>query len=191
MATVIDMSDNLRTYTQALFGFDATVRRAPDDSWNAQSPCEAWKAIDVLAHTIGMNEMVVGFTNGVDAKSPRHEIPADPAAAWRESLDTMLTALDQQGALQEVAKTPWGEMPVDKFLGFAWVDPVIHTWDLAKATGQDPVIDPGLVDRANTQMERAGDSLRGERTFGPAVEAPADADPITRLAAITGRNPAA
>ncbi len=183
------MSENLRTYTQALFGFDATVRRTPTDRWSAQSPCAEWKAVDVLAHTIGMNEMIAGFTNGVDASAPGHDVPDDPAAAWDESFDTMLDALDTKGALQSVARTPWGEMPVDKFLGFAWVDPVIHTWDLAVATGQDVVLDGRLVARATTQMERAGDSLRGERTFGPAVDAPAGADPITRLIAITGRDP--
>ena len=183
------MSENLRTYTQALFGFDATVRRTPPERWGAQSPCEEWTAVDVLAHTIGMNQMIAGFTNGVDARSPGHDVPADPAAAWDASFDAMLAALDTEGALQTVAKTPWGEMPVDKFLGFAWVDPVIHTWDLAVATGQDAVLDGRLVARATTQLERAGDSLRGERTFGPAVDAPADADPIARLVAIAGRNP--
>ena len=185
------MSENLRRFTQAVFGFDATVRRTPEDRWSSQSPCEHWKAVDVLAHTIGMNEMIAGFTNGVGARAPEHEVPGDPVAAWNESFDAMLDALDTNGALQSVAKTPWGEMPVDKFLGFAWVDPVVHTWDLAKATGQDPIIDPRLVARATAQMERAGDSLRGEHTFGPAVAAAADADPIDRLIAITGRDPSA
>ena len=185
------MSENLRTYTQALFGFDATVRRAPHDSWTAQSPCEKWTAADVVAHNVGMNVMVAGFAAGIDATSPAHDVPDDPAAAWEESFDGLLEALDTAGALQTVAATPWGTMPVDKFLGFAWVDPLIHTWDLAAATGQEPVLEPRLVARATQQLERAGDSLRGERTFGPAVDAPTDADPVARLIALTGRDPAA
>lgn len=183
------MSDNLRTYQRALFGFDATVRRTPDDAWASPSPCEGWTAADVLAHNVGMCKMIAGFTNGVDASSPPHDVPQDPAAAWQDAFEELLEAFDRQGALQTEAKTPWGEMPVDKFLGFAWVDPLIHTWDLAVATGQEPVLEPGLVGRGLKQMERAGDSLRGERTFGPAVEASSDADDLDRLVAITGRTP--
>lgn len=183
------MSDNLRTYAKALFGFDATVVRTAADAWSNASPCAEWDALDVLAHNIGMNKMVTGFTQGIDSRGPQHERPSDPVAVWRESFDGLLAALDTEGALQAVAKTPWGEMPVEKFLGFAWVDPVIHTWDLAIATGQDPVMDDALVSRAAKQLERAGDSLRGETTFGAAVEIDADAPVLDRLVGLAGRNP--
>ncbi|MDH3683101.1 MAG: TIGR03086 family metal-binding protein [Acidimicrobiia bacterium] len=185
------MSENLRTYTRAVYGFDAAVARAANDSWDNPSPCEAWTAADVVAHNIGMNDMIAGFTSGVDARSPVHEIPAHPAAAWRDSLDGLLSALDSQGALQTVARTPWGEMPVDKFLGFAWVDPVVHTWDLAMATGQTPVLDEALVARGTKQLERAGDSLVGEGRFQPAVDLGPGAGPIERFIALTGRDPSA
>ena len=183
------MSDNLRTYGKALYGFDATVARTDPGAWENPSPCEGWAAIDVLAHLIGMNGMVAGFTRGVDSRGPAQDRPADPAAAWAQSLEELLAALDTKGALQSVAKTPWGEMPVDKFLGFSWVDPVIHTWDLAAATGQTPVIDEGLATRGFKQFERAGDSIRGEYTFGPAVEVAADASIVDRFMGLAGRDP--
>lgn len=184
------MSDSLRTYTKALYGFDATVTRAPADSWTNPSPCEGWTAADVVAHNIGMNKMISGFTRGVNARGPAHEIPSDPVGEWRASLQELLAALDTEGALQSVAKTPWGEMPVDRFLGFAWVDPVIHTWDLAKATGQEPVLDEELAAQGAAQLEKAGDSIRGEHTFGAAVDYGDDVSPADRLAAVAGRNPA-
>lgn len=185
------MSENLRTYTKALFGFDATVARTDPDAWSNPSPCEEWTAADVVAHNVGMNDMIAGFTKGVDARGPRHEVSDSPAEDWRRSLDELLAALDTDGALETVAKTPWGEMPVDRFLGFAWVDPVVHTWDLARATGQAPVLDQALAARGLEQLERAGDSIRGERTFGPAVEAAADSSVVDALIAITGRDPGA
>ncbi|MEL7157280.1 MAG: TIGR03086 family metal-binding protein [Actinomycetota bacterium] len=183
------MSDSLRTYTKALYGFDATVARAPADSWTNPSPCEGWTAADVLAHNIGMNKMITGFTQGTNSRGPAHDLPTDPLGQWRDSLQELLAALDTKGALQSVAKTPWGEMPVDRFLGFAWVDPVVHTWDLAKATGQDPIVDEALAARGAAQLEKAGDAIRGEHTFGAAVAPADDAAPIDRLAAVAGRNP--
>jgi uncharacterized protein (TIGR03086 family) len=184
------MSDNLRTYVKALYGFDATVNRVAGDGWDAPSPCEGWTATDVVAHNIGMNNMIAGFTRGEGASRPTEERPDDPVAAWRASFDGLLAALDTAGALQTVAKTPWGEMPVDKFLGFAWVDPVVHTWDLAKATGQTPVVDEGLVERGAKQLARAGDSLVGPGRFKPAVEVGDEAPVLDTLIALSGRNPA-
>lgn len=181
------MSDNHRTYLKALYGFDAAVRRTSAEAWESASPCEGWSAADVVAHNVGMNDMIAGFTRGIDARSPNHQVAADPAADWSRSFDALAEALDSAGSLQTVAKTPWGELPVDKFLGFAWVDPLIHTWDLSVAVGQPAVLDAGLVARATKQLERAGDSLQGEGRFMAPTEASADATPADSLAALAGR----
>ena len=181
------MSQSLLTYTKAVYGLDATVQRVSADQWGNQSPCPDWTAADVLAHNIGMNNMIAGFCSGIDSKGPAHELPDDPAAAWAASLDGLLDALDTKGALDSVARTPWGEMPAGKFLGFAWVDPVIHTWDLAKATGQTPVLDAGLVAMGTKQLEKAGDSLVGPGRFEPATSAGSGADAVSVFVALSGR----
>lgn len=181
------MSDNHRTYLKALYGFDAVVGRTSADAWSSSSPCEGWSAADVVAHNVGMNDMVAGFTKGIGCRSPNHQVAADPAADWRRSLDGLVEALDSAGSLQAVAMTPWGELPVDKFLGFAWVDPLIHTWDLSTAVGQPAVLDSGLVARATKQLVRAGDSLQGEGRFLAPTEAGDDAGPADSLAALAGR----
>ncbi len=183
------MSENLRTFVKALYGFDAVVSRVPATAWSNESPCEGWTATDVVAHNIGMNHMITGFTNAVDAVGPAHDAVIDAPTAWGESLDTVLAAIDSKGALQVEASTPWGDMPVDTFLGFAWVDPLTHTWDLACATGQDAALDSLLCGRGLAQLERAGDSLRGSGAFGPAVEVADDASVVDRFIAITGRDP--
>lgn len=183
------MSDNLRRYIRALHGFDAVVRRTPADAWSNQSPCEEWTATDVVAHCIGMNEMIIGFTQGTAASSAEEPAIDAPATAWRASFESWAQVLDTDGALHAVAVTPWGEMAVDRFLGFVWVDPLIHTWDLSIATGQEPVLHLDLVERATAQLIRAGDSLRAPGRFGAAVELDADANAYDRLAAVAGRTP--
>ncbi|MCP5027562.1 MAG: TIGR03086 family protein [Actinomycetia bacterium] len=183
------MSENLRTYTKALYGFDAVVTRTSVDQWSSSSPCEDWTAADVVAHNVGMNDMVASFCTGTGASQPSHDTASDPAAEWTRSFDGLLAALDSDGALQTVAGTPWGEMPVDKFLGFAWVDPLIHTWDLACATGQAAAMDAALVARAAKQLERAGDSLVAPGRFNAAVRADADSGTVDQLVALAGRNP--
>ncbi len=183
------MSENLRRYTRALYGFDAVVRRTPAETWSNDSPCEGWTAADVVAHNVGMNQMITGFTRGDGAPHAGHVVSDDPAASWSSSLDELLAALDSEGALQTVAMTPWGELPVEKFLGFVWVDPVIHTWDLAIASGQPPVLAPDLVELGAARLERAGDSLVGPGRFHAAVSVEGDVSTLDRFISLSGRTP--
>lgn len=183
------MSENLRRYTRSLYGLDAVVRRTPAEAWSNPSPCEGWTAADVVAHNVGMNEMIAGFTTGDGSPHAAHVTSGDPAASWASSLDQVLSALDTDGALQRVSLTPWGELAVEKFLGFVWVDPLIHTWDLAVAVGQPPVLDPDLVEQGAARLERAGDSLVGPGRFRPAVPTDEAASTLERFISLSGRTP--
>ncbi len=70
-------------------------------------------------------------------------------------------------------------------------DVLIHTWDLARATGQDETLDAGEVARMTGGgfLEMPDEVLRGSGQFGPRVDVPADADPQTKLLAFSGRRP--
>ena len=69
-------------------------------------------------------------------------------------------------------------------------DQLVHTWDLATATGQDTRLDPQLVD-ACIGMFLPGMPERGRAAgiVGPAVAVPADASPQDRLLGAMGRRP--
>ncbi len=41
---VQDMSENLRNFAKALYGFDAVVQRVQADQWDADTPCDGWCA---------------------------------------------------------------------------------------------------------------------------------------------------
>ena len=71
------------------------------------------------------------------------------------------------------------------FLG----DVLIHTWDLARATGQDETLDPDEVSGALQGMLPFDAVLRASGHYGPKVEVPARADDQTKLIAFTGRRP--
>ena len=183
------MSDSSRNYLKALYGFDAAVRRAAADSWTNASPCPEWTAADIVGHNIGMNDMIAGFTRGEGSAGPAGGAPSDPLAAWTESFEGLQAALDTKGALQTVTQTPWGELPVDAFLGFAWVDPLIHTWDLSRATGQDPTMDDAQVARGLKQLVRAGDALVGPGRFDAPVDADDSMSTLEQFIAASGRDP--
>jgi uncharacterized protein (TIGR03086 family) len=69
-------------------------------------------------------------------------------------------------------------------------DVFMHTWDLARATGQDDTLDPDLCAELLSGMQPMEDLIRGSGQFGPAVPVADDADPQTRLIGFIGRDPA-
>ncbi len=183
------MSENLRTYLKACYAFDAVARRVPADKWDAQSPCSSWTAREVVGHSITVAEMIRSAAGG-DSPSEGTEAQKagdDPLGSWSAAFESMQSQLDQPGSLQHISQGPFGEMPVDSLMGALFADPFLHTWDLAQAAGIDHGLDPTLAQRAQAGLASMGDGIRGPGRFADAIDAPADADPVTQLAAFAGR----
>lgn len=186
------MSENLRNYTKTLYGFDHVMRSVPPSAWDNPSPCAGWTARDVAGHCMGVVEMVGASARGAAPAhdfmgQPRAVAGADPYASWCAIRDQALESLDHVGALQRTAQTPFGEQPVEAFIGFIKADTLIHTWDLARAVGGDERLDPQLVDQVYAAMSPMAAMLAGSGVFGPAVPVSDTADSQTRLLGLTGR----
>jgi uncharacterized protein (TIGR03086 family) len=74
----------------------------------------------------------------------------------------------------------------DAFAMIALSDVVIHTWDLARATGLDETLDPDEVQGLIAGMSQLSDEMRGD-FFGPKVDVSDDADDQTKMLAYSGR----
>ena len=68
-------------------------------------------------------------------------------------------------------------------------DVLVHTWDLARATGLDETIDPAMAAGMLAGMEPMDDMLRGSGQFGPRVDIDPTASVQDRLIAFVGRRP--
>ncbi|MDP1820746.1 MAG: hypothetical protein Q8K58_12775 [Acidimicrobiales bacterium] len=63
-----------------------------------------------------------------------------------------------------------------------------HTWDLARATGQDEALDPEQLQRMVAAMgAMPEEALRADGMFGPPIDVADDADDQTRFLAYVGR----
>jgi hypothetical protein len=69
-------------------------------------------------------------------------------------------------------------------------DIVVHTWDLAKATGLDATIDSDMASRMLPEMSEIGDMLVASGHYKAAVPVPDDMSVEDKLIASTGRDPA-
>jgi hypothetical protein len=68
-----------------------------------------------------------------------------------------------------------GALPVDRAIDqFYTPDVFMHTWDLARATGQDDRLDAGFCAQLLAGMEPMEDVIRSSGQYGPAVPVRAD-----------------
>ena len=66
----------------------------------------------------------------------------------------------------------------------------MHSWDLARAGGQQPRLDEDFAARLLEGMVPMEEVLRGSGHYGPAVPVPEDAPVVDRLMGFIGRDPA-
>jgi uncharacterized protein (TIGR03086 family) len=176
-------------FVRALDGFEAVVAGVAPGRWDAPSPCEGWCAADVAGH-------VTGALRAIEARATGREDTADlgsgagdgPLAAWRAARADMMAVLEP-AALARPVPLPWGgQMPLGEFLERYPVEILVHTWDLAVATGQAAVLDPGLVREALGTARQFAPVGRAAGLVGPECTVAGDAGDLVRLLAIFGRS---
>lgn len=184
------MSDNLRSFVNALYGFDAVVQRVPANRWEDASRCDEWSVRDVVAHQMGVFNAVSRIARTGKMSGPRTpEVEANPTAQWNDARDDLLDALDHPGALQHVGPYWFGAESVDDLLGFVQWDPLGHAWDIGSALGIDPCSNQAVAAASIDVISALAPTLREAGLMGAAVEVPADTDPFTRFLGLTGRTP--
>ncbi|HVF74774.1 MAG TPA: TIGR03086 family metal-binding protein [Acidimicrobiales bacterium] len=178
------MSEIADRYRNVAQQFTDRLTAVPDDAWDNPAPCEGWVARDVVRHLVDTASFFLG--GGVDAPS----VDDDPVGAWTAVRDAIQSALDNPEVAQRQVDSPMGAMTIEQLIArFGIADTLVHTWDLARATGLDEKLDPEEVVRVYKAMEPLDERMRGGTAFGPRVPVPGDADDQTKLIAFTGRTP--
>ncbi|WP_040496292.1 TIGR03086 family metal-binding protein [Ilumatobacter nonamiensis] len=183
------MSANLQKFTRAVHILRNVAVRVPGDAWDNPSCCSGWSAREVAGHTSWVLQNITATTGFGDApiEQPEAEVAGpDPAATICRSVDACLAALDHPGTLDTVAATPFGEMPIDNFIGTVWIDPLTHAWDIADAAGIAPGIDEATASEAQANLEPVSDMVRGAGIFGPETT-PAGPSAVDQFVAFAGR----
>jgi uncharacterized protein (TIGR03086 family) len=172
--------------------FTDRVSAVPAGGWDRPAPCEGWVARDVVVHMV---EWMPSFLAraGVDLALDIAPGTAgdEPAKAWEQLAQSLQALLDDPDlASSEIDVAPVGrhelEVAIDRFFTG---DILIHTWDLARATGLDETLDGPMVSEMLVGMQPHDDALRQSGHYGPKVEVPDSADDQTKLLAFTGRHP--
>ena len=171
--------------------FTATVQGVAPDQWDAPTPVAAWQARDVVRHLVEWFPSLLEAGTGI-VLPPGPPVDDDPAAAWEHHAAAVQDILDDP-ASNEITFTHQHipAMPLPRMVSqFYTADVFMHTWDLARATGQDDRLDEARCAQMFAGMEPLDEMLRSSGQYGARVPVAADADAQTRLLGFIGRDPA-
>jgi uncharacterized protein (TIGR03086 family) len=181
------MSDIAERFARISAQFTERVRAVPAEAWNNPSPCEGWTARDVVGH---LTEWIPAFFGAQGVEFPAvPSVETDPVGAWEAVQRTIAAALADPAIAATQVSTPVSTQSLaDTVDMIVTGDVFTHTWDLARATGQDETLDPDQLQRMIAGMGAIPDEvLRAGGMFGPRIDVPANADDQTRFLAYAGR----
>ena len=177
------MTDTADKYRRRADAFEALIDGTAPERWSSPSPCQGWRARDIVAHVVDYSAQVLRERAGVSVGTVA-AVSDDPAAAFREIRQAVQRVLDDPGTPPDVAYY------LDGALSF---DLPQHWWDLAKATGQDATIDPDEVeflwDTLSQLQQSWWDWHHRNGWYAAAVPVPEDAPLQDRVLGLIGRDP--
>ncbi|KRF35234.1 TIGR03086 family metal-binding protein [Nocardioides sp. Soil805] len=166
--------------------FGALVREA--DDWQAPAPVDGWVARDVVDHLVEWFPAFLSAGGVVLPAGP--SVAEDPAAAWDHHAAAVQVVLEERG--EESFTHPYAgtHRLADAVDRFYTADVFMHSWDLARATGQDLVLDEDFAATLLGGLEQMEEVLRTSGQYGAPVPVAPDAPVVDRLVGFIGRDPA-
>ena len=168
------------------------------DQMDLPTPCSAWDVRTLLSHLVGGNYRWAALARGEPMRRGPEQggepaadpLGDDPAGAYRRSAGALARAWRDPALLDQSYALPIGVLPGRAALTLRLVETVIHGWDLARATEQQPAFDSEVVE---TALHFTESNVPAERPpngpFAPPVALADDRPEIDRLAALLGRTP--
>jgi len=109
---------------------------------DAATTCDGWNVATLMNHMLDTQQYFAGVARGEDM-SPPTPTPAellsdDPADDFAHARSDVLRAFAAPGVVEKTGAS----------LGIAFCDQLLHGWDLAKSTAQDPTMPDGLPEAA-------------------------------------------
>jgi uncharacterized protein (TIGR03086 family) len=160
--------------------------------WGDPTPDDEWDVRFLVNHVVTGNwwaaELAAGATiESVGTRLDGDVLGTDATAAYDASSVVAAAVFREPGAMERPCAVSYGPVPGEVYCGHRFIDVLVHGWDIAMATGQDPTLAEDLVLACIAIVEPQAEMLAASGAFGSDVEVGPDAGPQTRLLALLGR----
>ena len=162
-------------------------RVAATRDWEAPAPVDGWTARDVVGHLV---EWFPGFLAGGGVTlAPGPAVADDPVAAWQHHARAVQDLIETRGEESFTHPFAGTHRLADAVDRFYTADVFMHTWDLARATGQQDGLDADFAAALLEGMRPIEELLRSSGQYGAPVAVADDAPVVDRLMGFIGRDP--
>lgn len=158
--------------------------------WDAPSPVSEWTARDVVWHLVDWVPDVL--RDGASLDIPQRDVASnDPMTDWAR-FDAAMRAIV---ARPDIATLPFSHPRAGTMTAGVAIDMLVtpdiymHSWDLARATGQPVTLDPDYAATLLAGLEGIEEMLRASGHYGQRVAVHPNADVTARLIGFIGRDP--
>lgn len=171
----------------------STARGVSPDQLGASTPCQQWQVRPLANHLLQV-------ATALSLAGRRQPVPADiwesdlMSDDWTGRLDEQarraIEAWSQPSAWEGTVSLGSTQMPAGMMATMLTSDLVIHSWDLARATGQEYACLDDTAEMARVFVEQMGEQGRGMGIFAEPVHVPDGAPALDRAVGLSGRDPA-
>lgn len=164
------------------------VRAIRPDQLDAPTPCQGWTVQQLVDHQLEWGPALVASAR----KEQVRPVPVHKGTL--HDLETHFAELREAWSHPEAwdGVTRMGgptEMPAAMIGGMVLGEVVVHGWDLARATGQNPQWPADLLEAIYDELLKTAELGREIGAYGPQVAVPDDAPTLHRILGLTGRDP--
>jgi len=172
-------NDSVVVLSRALDQAGDVLAAVHADQLARPTPCGDWDVAHLIGHLVDapMRFLEMARNREPDWSAGPRAVTGNWAAEFRSNADDLIHHWHQAGDAADARQVDWQTAEI-----------AVHTWDVARATGQSPSLLSEVAERGLAFMSAMlTPDNRGE-VFAPAVPVPDDAPVYDRLAAFAGRS---
>ena len=178
--------DQLVSAEATLAVLQPVLRNLTDEDRTKQTPCSEFDCHALAEHLFG-SIAGLGAMIGAEVKNPEEGSLENRVAVMA---DQAITAWRARGLEGNVPHPAGGEFPAALAINILSLEFLLHAWDFAQGSGQKLIVSDELAAYVLGLAEQVVPGARGA-AFADEIEVAADASPMERLVAYTGRRPLA
>jgi uncharacterized protein (TIGR03086 family) len=164
------------------------------DKLSAATPCADWDLRALLNH------MILWTAYSAERRARDEQVPnelmskdfvAEPgyAADYAAQLDKAVAAWSDPTAWQRNLNVMGTPSPAADVAALLIAETVLHSWDAAKASGQDYACRDDVAGAVLTAVEANAELFRQYQGFADSIPVPASASVLDRALGLSGRDP--
>jgi len=182
------VSEVSERYAVVAAAFTDRLEGVGPGAWATTTPCSRWTVRDLVVHVIDTHRRVTATLEGGEPVAVDPDAPL--LGQWAPATAAVAEALADPSRAATTVGGMFGEQSFQSLVGrLLCADTLVHTWDLARATGQDERLDPHAVEKSFEFLAPIDDAIRRPGGFGSKIDPPPDADAQTQFLNFCGRAP--